>query len=80
MQDFRMRCLVLLAMVVFVSVMAGCGNRSNNALVAPVHPVTTQNATLNPVLNFYINRSVYTDTTPYTLLGYGVDTVGDYDT
>jgi hypothetical protein len=35
-----------------------------------------QSTTMNPVLDFYINRTVYTDTTPFTLLGYGVDSVG----
>jgi len=53
-------------MVAFVCLVTGCGDDG-------IIPKAT---TMNPVLSFYINRTVYTDTTPYTLWGYGVDSFG----
>jgi hypothetical protein len=55
-------------MVAFVCLVAGCGDDGGSS--------TLKNTTMNPVLSFYINRSVYTDTNPYTLWGYGVDSAG----
>jgi len=76
MQIIRMRSLVLLAMVALVSVMAGCGGGDN--AVPPVVQTTTENTTLNPVLDFYINRTMLTDTIPPSLWGYGVDGLGTF--
>jgi hypothetical protein len=57
-------------MVALVCLVAGCGSGGSGGSSTPI------NTTMNPVLDFYINRSVYTDTTPFTLWGYGVDTAG----
>jgi hypothetical protein len=58
-------------MVAFVCLVAGCGD-DGTTVVSSI----SKNTTMNPVLSFYINRSVYTDATPYTLWGYGVDSAG----
>lgn len=55
-------------------------NYSNNAPVSLLllkgQPI--KNVTINPVIDFYINRSMYTDTNPYTLSGWGYDSQDTY--
>ncbi len=67
MRNHRIFSGLLFVVVAFVCLVAGCGGDEG------IIPKAT---TMNPVLSFYINRTVYTDTSPYTLWGYGVDTSG----
>jgi len=67
MRNHRISSCLLVVMVAFVCLIAGCGGDGD------IIPKAT---TMNPVLSFYINRTVYTDTNPYTLWGYGVDIAG----
>ena len=68
MRNHRIPSCLLVVMVAFVCLVAGCGDDGGSS--------TPKNTTMNPVLSFYINRTVYSDTTPYTLWGYGVDSAG----
>ena len=71
MRNHRISSWLLVVMVAFVCLVAGCGDNGTTVVSS-----ISKNTTMNPVLSFYINRSVYTDTNPYTLWGYGFDSAG----
>jgi hypothetical protein len=64
---------MLVVMAALFCLVAGCGGGGDSGGSS-----TPINTTMNPVLDFYINRTMYTDTTPPTLGGYGTDSAGTY--